>query len=61
MSEPGPAGEHWDVVVKPRLMPRLAYAGAVLVVLGSALTALGPSLLSSLRARRARREAAAAR
>lgn len=52
MSEPGPAGEHWDVVVKPRLMPRLAYAGAVLVVLiglAIALTSKGNATGPALR------------
>ncbi|NMY71485.1 EamA family transporter, partial [Pseudomonas sp. WS 5414] len=32
----------------------LGYGGALLVVLGSALTALGPSLMAGLRARRQR-------
>ena len=54
------AATWWPGHVLPEQVNALAYAGAVLVVLGSALTALGPSLLSSLRARRARRLAALA-
>jgi energy-converting hydrogenase Eha subunit E len=36
--------------VRPEQINWIAYAGAVLVVLGSALTALGPSLKASLQA-----------
>lgn len=52
MIGPGPAGEHWDVVVKPRLMPRLAYAGAALITLvgiGVALTSKGNATGPALR------------
>ena len=52
MSESGPSGEHWDVVLKPRLMPLLAYAGAVLIVLagiGVALTSKGNATGPALR------------
>lgn len=51
MSAAAPDGEHWDFVVKPRLMPILAWAGAALMVLagvGVALTlreeSTGPAL-----------------
>jgi len=40
--------------VRPEQINWIGYAGALLVVLGSALTALGPSLLASWRARKAR-------
>ena len=40
--------------MQPEQINWLAYGGAVLVVLGSALTALGPSLLAGWRARKAR-------
>lgn len=48
------AASWWPDHVRPEQINWLAYAGAALVVLGSALTALGPSLMASLRARRAR-------
>ncbi|AYC33593.1 DMT family transporter [Pseudomonas cavernae] len=48
------AASLWPEHVQPEQVNGLAYAGALLVVLGSALTALGPSLLAGLRARRAR-------
>ncbi len=44
----------WPDHVQPEQINLLGYAGALLVVLGSALTALGPSLLAGWRARRAR-------
>jgi len=44
----------WPEYVQPEQINWLAYAGAVLVVMGSALTALGPSLLTGWRARKAR-------
>ena len=47
-----PAGDHWDVVFKPRLMPRLAWMGAALMVLagvGVALTLRGKSTGPALR------------
>ena len=49
------AASWWPEHVQPEQANALAYAGAVIVVLGSSLTALGPSLLASLRARQARR------
>ena len=49
------AASWWPTHVQPEQANALAYAGAVIVVLGSSLTALGPSLLASLRARQARR------
>lgn len=49
------AASWWPDHVQPEQVNWIAYGGALLVVLGSALTALGPSLLASLRARRARR------
>ncbi|UVE19104.1 DMT family transporter [Pseudomonas sp. LS44] len=48
------AASWWPEHVQPEQINALSYFGALLVVLGSALTALGPSLLASLRARRAR-------
>lgn len=48
------AASWWPEYVQPEQINWLAYAGAVLVVLGSALTALGPSLLAGWRARKAR-------
>jgi len=48
------AASLWPEHVQPEQINGIAYGGAVLVVLGSALTALGPSLMSGLRARRAR-------
>ncbi|NRH26838.1 DMT family transporter [Pseudomonas sp. MS19] len=44
----------WPAYVQPEQVNGLAYCGAVLVVLGSALTALAPSIMANLRARRAR-------
>ncbi|MEO4046331.1 DMT family transporter [Pseudomonas sp. CAU 1711] len=44
----------WPDHVQPEQLNALAYGGALLVVGGSALTALGPSLLAGWRARRAR-------
>ncbi|MDH1055373.1 DMT family transporter [Aquipseudomonas alcaligenes] len=44
----------WPDHVQPEQINLLGYTGALLVVLGSALTALGPSLLAGWRARRAR-------
>jgi drug/metabolite transporter (DMT)-like permease len=48
------AATWWPDHVQPEQINLLAYGGAVLVVLGSALTALGPSLLAGWRARKAR-------
>lgn len=48
------AASWWPDHVQPEQINWIAYGGAVLVVLGSALTALGPSLMASLRNRRAR-------
>jgi drug/metabolite transporter (DMT)-like permease len=42
----------WPDHVQPEQINLLGYAGALLVVLGSALTALGPSLLAGWRAHR---------
>ncbi|MBT8767488.1 DMT family transporter [Pseudomonas boanensis] len=42
----------WPDHVQPELVNGIAYGGAMLVVLGSALTALAPSLMNSWRARR---------
>ncbi|MBD9414782.1 DMT family transporter [Pseudomonas sp. PDM16] len=44
----------WPDHVQPEQINLLGYGGALLVVMGSALTALGPSLLAGWRARRAR-------
>ena len=44
----------WPDYVQAEDINGLGYSGAMLVVLGSALTALGPSLMAGLRARRAR-------
>ncbi|AZD09752.1 putative membrane protein [Pseudomonas chlororaphis] len=44
----------WPEHVHAEQINGLGYGGAVLVVLGSALTALGPSLMSGLKARRLR-------
>lgn len=44
----------WPTLIKPELLNSLAYAGALLVVCGSTLIALAPSLLSKLRNRRLR-------
>ena len=48
------AASWWPNHVQPEQINGLAYGGAVLVVLGSALTALGPSLLAGWRTRKAR-------
>jgi drug/metabolite transporter (DMT)-like permease len=53
------AASWWPDHVQPEQVNWIAYGGALLVVLGSALTALGPSLLAGLRARKARRLARA--
>ena len=45
----------WPAVIKPELLNSLAYLGALLVVAGSALIALAPSLLLKLKNRRLRR------
>src|SRR5690606_36654053 len=45
----------WPTVIKPELLNSLAYLGALLVVSGSALIALAPSLLHQWKARRLRR------
>ncbi|MEE4101610.1 DMT family transporter [Pseudomonas viridiflava] len=44
----------WPTYVHAEEINALGYGGALLVVLGSALTALGPSLIAGLKARRAR-------
>ncbi|WP_122572724.1 DMT family transporter [Pseudomonas viridiflava] len=44
----------WPTHVQAEEINALGYGGALLVVLGSALTALGPSLIAGLKARRAR-------
>jgi drug/metabolite transporter (DMT)-like permease len=44
----------WPEHVRPEQLNGLGYGGAVLVVAGSALIALGPSLIAGLRARKAR-------
>ncbi|KPY51870.1 Membrane protein [Pseudomonas syringae pv. ribicola] len=44
----------WPTYVQAEEINALGYGGALLVVLGSALTALGPSLIAGLKARRAR-------
>ncbi|GGU69309.1 membrane protein [Pseudomonas laurentiana] len=44
----------WPGYVQPEQINGLAYIGAVIVVLGSALIALGPSLIAGWRARRVR-------
>jgi drug/metabolite transporter (DMT)-like permease len=48
------AASWWPDHVQPEQINGLAYCGTVLVVLGSVLTALGPALLASWRARKAR-------
>lgn len=48
------AASQWPDHVHPEQINGLAYGGAVLVVLGSALTALAPSLIRSWKARRQR-------
>ncbi|WP_137885276.1 DMT family transporter [Pseudomonas sp. 2FE] len=52
------AASLWPDHVHPEQINWIAYAGALLVVLGSALTALGPSVIAGWRARRARLAAA---
>ncbi|MDG1582262.1 DMT family transporter [Pseudomonas sp. GOM6] len=49
------AASLWPEHVLPEQINALGYGGALLVVLGSALVALGPSIMASIRARRARR------
>ncbi|MNE90063.1 putative inner membrane transporter YhbE [compost metagenome] len=44
----------WPDYVQVEQINSLAYGGAILVVLGSALVALGPSLIAGLKARRMR-------
>ncbi|MEE4233959.1 DMT family transporter [Pseudomonas viridiflava] len=44
----------WPTYVQAEEINALGYGGALLVVLGSALTALGPSLIAGLKARRSR-------
>ncbi|MNW16208.1 hypothetical protein D3C71_2149800 [compost metagenome] len=44
----------WPDYVHAETINGLGYGGAVLVVLGSALVALGPSLIAGLRARKMR-------
>ena len=57
----GPAGPGhptpgwWPGLIEPEVLNNLAYVGALLVVLGSALIALAPSLIQNLRQRRLRR------
>lgn len=48
------AATWWPEHVRPEQLNWIAYAGALTVVLGSALVALGPSLIAGLRARRLR-------
>lgn len=50
------AASWWPDHVQPEQVNGIAYGGALLVVLGSALTAIGPSLLNGWRARRARQQ-----
>lgn len=45
----------WPTFIKPELLNNLAYLGALLVVTGSALVALAPSLIQNLKSRRLRR------
>ncbi|HDZ58005.1 MAG TPA: DMT family transporter [Pseudomonas xinjiangensis] len=45
----------WPSVIKPELLNSVAYLGALLVVTGSALIALAPSLIQNLKNRRLRR------
>ena len=47
------AAQWWPEHVHPEEVNGLAYVGAVLVVLGSAVTAIGPSMIANWRARRA--------
>lgn len=46
------AAQAWPTYVQPEQLNWLAYGGALLVVLGSALIAVGPSLLAGRRRRR---------
>jgi drug/metabolite transporter (DMT)-like permease len=48
------AARIWPEYVQAEQIDGLGYGGAVLVVLGSALVALGPSLMAGLKARRVR-------
>ena len=48
------AARIWPEYVHAEQINGLGYGGAVLVVLGSALVALGPSLIAGLKARRMR-------
>ncbi|MDR9753851.1 DMT family transporter [Pseudomonas sp. SZMC_28357] len=48
------AASWWPEYVHAELINALGYGGAVLVVVGSALVALGPSLVAGYKARRAR-------
>ncbi|WP_122435471.1 DMT family transporter [Pseudomonas viridiflava] len=48
------AAWRWPTYVQAEEINALGYGGALLVVLGSALTALGPSLIAGLKARRGR-------
>lgn len=45
----------WPSIVQPELLNNLAYLGALMVVVGSALVALAPSLIQKLKNRRLRR------
>lgn len=45
----------WPGVIEPEILNSLAYLGALMVVAGSALIALAPSLMNSIRQRRLRR------
>jgi len=45
----------WPSLIEPELLNSLAYLGALMVVAGSALIALAPSLIQNLRNRRLRR------
>jgi|TARA_R110000868_G_scaffold90320_5_gene250850 drug/metabolite transporter (DMT)-like permease len=45
----------WPSLIEPELLNSLAYLGALMVVSGSALIALAPSLIQNLRNRRLRR------
>jgi len=45
----------WPGLIEPELLNSLAYLGALMVVGGSALIALAPSLIQNLRSRRLRR------
>lgn len=47
------AASLWPDHITPEQINLLGYTGAVLVVVGSAFTAIGPSLLAAVRARRA--------